>query len=239
MQDTRLISKIDGLAVAWEGLPAPQLLARVVAEMGTNVVQGSSMGAEDVVITHMLSLLSPRVSAFTLDTGRLNPETYALMDRLRERYKMDLEVLFPNAAAVEAMVRARGVNLFYDSVENRKECCRIRKLEPLARVMKKYSGWICGLRREQSPTRTDIRKIEIDVTNGGVIKVNPLADWTREQVWDFIKKNSIPYNHLHDQGYPSIGCAPCTRAVQPGEPERAGRWWWENPDTKECGLHKQ
>lgn len=239
MQDHRLISKISGLAAGWEGLPASQLLARVLAEMGTNVVQGSSMGAEDVVITHMLSLLSPRVSVFTLDTGRLNPETYELMDRLRERYKIDLKVMFPDAAAVEAMVREKGVNLFYDSFENRKRCCAIRKLEPLARALAGYSGWICGLRREQSPTRTDIRKVEIDAANGGVIKVNPVADWTREQVWDFIKQHSIPYNRLHDQGYPSIGCAPCTRAVQPGEPERAGRWWWEDPDTKECGLHQR
>lgn len=232
-----LINKIFMRAQELETRSAAEVLQFIVREMGHDVVQANSLGAEDVVITHMLHALDPAFKSFTLDTGRLNPETYDLMGRLKERYRLDLEIVFPRHDAVEKMVNVKGINLFYESIENRKQCCQIRKIEPLGRVLKKYSGWICGLRTEQSPTRTAVKKIEVDAGNGGIIKVNPLADWTRDQVWDYIRANNIPYNRLHDQGYPSIGCAPCTRAIKPGEPERAGRWWWENPDTKECGLH--
>ena len=135
------------------------------------------------------------------------------------------------------MENTKGPDLFYDSVENRKLCCNVRKMGPLRRTMSSVDAWICGLRREQAVTRTDIMKVEIDETNGGKIKLNPLADWTEKQVWEYIKKNNVPYNALHDKNYPSIGCAPCTRAIEPGEDVRAGRWWWESPETKECGLH--
>lgn len=237
MPDQKLIDAFWARKSALELLPADALLNEVLRHFGAGAVQASSLGAEDVVITHLMAQIDPKFHSFTLDTGRLNPETYELMGRLTQKYGLDLEVLFPDSAEVEAMVRAKGVNLFYESLENRKLCCEVRKLKPLNRVLAKHSAWICGLRREQSATRTGVEKIEIDAVHGGILKINPLADWTRSEVWDFIKANGIPYNRLHDQGFASIGCAPCTRATAPGEPERAGRWWWENPDTKECGLH--
>jgi phosphoadenosine phosphosulfate reductase len=174
---------------------------------------------------------------FTLDTGRLNQETYDCMDAIRERYGVKIEVFFPEAGAVEKLVRENGMNLFYDSVDLRKSCCAARKVEPLNRALKDLDAWMTGLRREQAVTRADVRKIEVDKDHGGIVKINPLVDWSHEEVWAYIRKNNVPYNRLHKQGYPSIGCAPCTRAVEPGEDLRAGRWWWENRNTKECGLH--
>jgi phosphoadenosine phosphosulfate reductase len=174
---------------------------------------------------------------FTLDTGRLNQETYDCMDAIRERYGVQIEVFFPEATGVEKMVRENGLNLFYNSVELRKLCCGIRKVEPLNRALKNLDAWMTGLRREQAVTRVDVRKVELDKDHGDIVKVNPLVDWSYDDVWEYIRKNNLPYNRLHKQGYPSIGCAPCTRAVKPGEDPRAGRWWWENPNTKECGLH--
>jgi phosphoadenosine phosphosulfate reductase len=174
---------------------------------------------------------------FTLDTGRLNQETYDCMDAIRERYGVQVEVFFPDAEGVEQMVRENGLNLFYNSVELRKLCCGVRKVEPLNRALKNLDAWMTGLRREQAATRADVRKIELDKDHGNIVKINPLVDWSTDDVWEYIRKNNVPYNRLHKQGYPSIGCAPCTRAVKPGEDLRAGRWWWENPDTKECGLH--
>jgi phosphoadenosine phosphosulfate reductase len=174
---------------------------------------------------------------FTLDTGRLNQETYDCMDAIRERYGVQIEVFFPEATGVEKMVRENGLNLFYNSVELRKLCCGIRKVEPLNRALKNLDAWMTGLRREQAVTRVDVRKVELDKDHGDIVKVNPLVDWSYDDVWEYIRKNNLPYNRLHKQGYPSIGCAPCTRAVKPGEDLRAGRWWWENPNTKECGLH--
>jgi phosphoadenosine phosphosulfate reductase len=174
---------------------------------------------------------------FTLDTGRLNQETYDCMDAIRERYGVQVEVFFPDAEGVEQMVRENGLNLFYNSVELRKLCCGVRKVEPLNRALKDLDAWMTGLRREQAVTRADVRKIELDKDHGNIVKINPLVDWSYDDVWDYIRKNNVPYNRLHKQGYPSIGCAPCTRAVKTGEDLRAGRWWWENPDSKECGLH--
>jgi phosphoadenosine phosphosulfate reductase len=174
---------------------------------------------------------------FTLDTGRLNQETYDCMDAIRERYGVQVEVFFPDAEGVEQMVRENGLNLFYNSVELRKLCCGVRKVEPLNRALKNLDAWMTGLRREQAATRGDIRKIELDKDHGNIVKINPLVDWSTDDVWEYIRKNDVTYNRLHKQGYPSIGCAPCTRAVKPGEDLGAGRWWWENPDTKECGLH--
>lgn len=194
-------------------------------------------GAEDVAVVDMLVKINPKARIFTLDTGRLNPETYDLIDRVREKYGIDIEVMSPDAAETEEMVRKGGVNLFYQSEDNRKLCCNVRKVQPLKRMLYNLDAWITGLRRGQAVTRTVLRKIEIDEAFGGVIKVNPLADWSHQDVWDYIRKNDVPYNKLHDKGYPSIGCAPCTRAIKPGEDIRAGRWWWESPEGKECGLH--
>jgi phosphoadenosine phosphosulfate reductase len=174
---------------------------------------------------------------FTLDTGRLNQETYDCMDAIRERYGIQIEVFFPDSNGVEKMVRENGLNLFYNSVELRKLCCGVRKVEPLNRALKGLDAWMTGLRREQAVTRADVRRIELDEDHGNIIKINPLVDWSYGDVWDYIRRKSVPYNRLHKQGYPSIGCAPCTRAVKPGEDLRAGRWWWENPNAKECGLH--
>jgi phosphoadenosine phosphosulfate reductase len=197
----------------------------------------SFQAEESVLIDLMYRLRGSDFRVFTLDTGRLNQETYDCMDAMRERYGIEIEVFFPNASSVEQMVRENGLNLFYRSVEARKLCCDIRKVEPLNRALKQLDAWMTGLRREQAPTRTDLRKVEVDRSHGGMAKINPLIDWTYDQVWEYIRANNLPYNKLHDQGYPSIGCAPCTRAIKPGEDIRAGRWWWENPETKECGLH--
>ncbi|MBI2082050.1 MAG: phosphoadenylyl-sulfate reductase [Deltaproteobacteria bacterium] len=231
-----------GVAVAekaqeMEEKSAEEVLKWALQTYHPRIALASSFGAEDVVLIDIMVKINPKARIFTLDTGRLNPETYDVMDRVRERYGIKLEVMFPKWDTVEAMVREKGMNLFYDSIENRKECCGIRKVEPLNRALKGLDAWVTGLRREQSVTRTAVAKIEVDEAHNKMIKVNPIADWTKDQVWDYIKKNGVPYNKLHDAGYPSIGCAPCTRAVKPGENERAGRWWWENPETKECGLH--
>lgn len=196
----------------------------------------SSLGAEDQVITDMISKIDKSAKIFTLDTGRVFPETYDLIDRTSRKYKMPIQIYFPDAKQVEEMVNDKGINLFFESVENRKLCCHIRKIEPLKRAFKDLDVWICGLRRDQSVTRTDVQVVEWDEANG-LIKLNPIVDWTEEQVWDYIKTNKVPYNRLHDKGFPSVGCQPCTRAIEKGEDTRAGRWWWENPETKECGLH--
>lgn len=194
-------------------------------------------GAEDAAVVDMLVKINSKARIFTLDTGRLNPETYDLIDRVREKYGIDIEVKFPDAAEVEEMVCEQGVNLFYQSVENRKLCCNVRKVQPMKRMLSTLDAWITGLRRDQAVTRTVLKKIEIDETFGGIVKLNPLAYWSHKDVWDYIHKNNVPYNELHDRGYPSIGCAPCTRSVKPGEDIRAGRWWWESPEGRECGLH--
>jgi len=186
----------------------------------------------------MVCEIDKSTKIFTLDTGRLFPETYELIHRTNSKYGIRLSVYFPEAGHVEKMVGEKGINLFFESVENRKLCCNIRKLEPLKRAFAGLEVWICGLRREQSVTRHNMQKIEWDEANG-LIKLNPLIDWTEGDVLQFIKSHGIPYNPLHDKGFPSIGCQPCTRAIFPGEDIRAGRWWWESPDTRECGLHKR
>ena len=198
-----------------------------------------SLGLEDVVLVHLASALPRPPRVFVLDTGRLPEQSYDVLDALRLRYPLRFQVFFPQAEAVEAFVNAHGPNAFLDSVERRQECCRIRKVEPLARALAGAPAWITGLRRAQGPTRSGLERFEADPEHGGIVKVNPLLDWTLEDCRAFVKAQRIPYNALHDQGYPSIGCAPCTRAVAPGEDERAGRWWWENPEHKECGLHRR
>lgn len=217
---------------------AEEILKRVLALFGNKIALSSSLGAEDQVLTDMVLKINPNARIFTLDTGRLFPETYDLIDRTAKKYKTSIEVFFPNNEKVQEMVNAKGINLFYESVENRKLCCHLRKIEPLQRAFASLDAWICGLRASQSVTRTDIGVVEWD-SNNNLVKVNPLAKWTEQQVWDYIKEHKVPYNVLHDKGFPSIGCQPCTRAIMQGEDVRAGRWWWENPESKECGLHKK
>jgi phosphoadenosine phosphosulfate reductase len=198
----------------------------------------SSLGAEDQVIIDMVQQEKLQIPVFTLDTGRLPQETYDVLEATRKRYGIEVEVLFPETSAVEGMVTRYGPNLFYESVELRRECCRIRKVQPLKKKLLTLKAWICGLRREQSVTRTAIAPVEWD-ESFGLYKINPLAGMREATVWEYIRKHNVPFNILHDQGYPSIGCAPCTRAIKPGEDVRAGRWWWEIPEHRECGLHRE
>ncbi len=201
------------------------------------VAKASSFGAEDSVIIDMMVKLNPESRFFTLDTGRLNQETYDIMDKLEKKFNIHFEVMFPDANEVEEMVREKGINLFYDSAENRKLCCGIRKVHPIKKILSTLDGWITGIRREQTSTRENASFIEIDSKYNNILKINPLLDWTWDQVWNYIKENDVPYNKLLDKGYPSIGCEPCTRAIKSGEDLRAGRWWWESQEQKECGLH--
>ena len=217
------------------------LLREAVAEFGANATNGAlafanSFGAEDMVLTDLILSNALPITVFSLDTGRLPAETYSLIGEVERRYGKKLEIYFPDAGAVEAFVRSHGINAFYDSVELRKACCGVRKMEPLRRALAGRKAWITGLRAAQSVTRAGLPVRETDTANG-LEKLNPLTDWTETEVWAYIRINEVPYNALHDQFYPSIGCAPCTRAIALGEDVRAGRWWWENPETKECGLH--
>ena len=200
------------------------------------VGKASSFGAEDAVLMDMMMGINPEFRFFTLDTGRLPQETHDAIDAARRRYKARVEVLFPDAASVREMVDQKGQNLFYDSVENRKLCCRIRKVEPMNAVLETLDGWITGLRRDQTQARRDASMFQIDAAHGNMLKINPLIEWSWDDVWSYIRENDVPYNSLLDRGYPSIGCEPCTRPVRPGEDMRAGRWWWEQ-GIKECGLH--
>ena len=228
---------IAGIAERMEAQSAEQVLRWAAETFSPKIALASSFGAEDVAVIDLLSKIKPQLSVFTLDTGRLPEETYELMDRIRERYRIEILSFFPDRAAVEKLEREKGFYSFRRSVENRKECCGIRKVEPLNRALAGLEAWITGLRRGQAVTRAAVPKVEADAAHGGIAKINPIADWTTEQVWDYIRKNQVPYNALHDKGYPSIGYAPCTRAIRPGEDIRAGRWWWELPEHKECGLH--
>ena len=222
-----------------ENSSAEAIIAWALDEFGDRVALASSLGAEDMVLLDMLAKAGRLAHVFLLDTGRLHQETYDLLGRARSRYsEVEFRVYFPDTEHTEKLVTEKGPNSFYESVENRKECCRIRKVEPLARALSNVDAWITGLRRSQSMTRTEIAVVEKDDDHGGILKINPLAAWTEEDVWSYIRANNIPYHPLHDNGYPSIGCAPCTRAIEPGEDIRAGRWWWENPEQKECGLHR-
>jgi len=232
---THVADKLAG--IDFETMAAPQVLEWGLKEFHPRIALASSFGAEDVALIDMLVKINSKARIFSLDTGRLPQETYDVMHEIQHKYGITIEVMFPDATRVESMVRAKGMNLFYESIENRKECCGIRKVEPLKRVLSTCAAWITGLRRDQNVTRATVNKVEVDADHGAILKLNPIADWTSKMVWDYIKQHGVPYNKLHDRGYPSIGCAPCTRAVKPGEDERAGRWWWERPDTKECGLH--
>lgn len=231
------MQSVEAIAREFESKSAEEVLRWAIDRFHPRIALASSFGAEDVVLIDMLARIRKDARIFTLDTGRLNQETYDVMDAIRDRYGVSIEVYFPDAREVEEMVRKHGLNLFYHSVELRKLCCEIRKVKPLNRALSSLDAWITGLRREQADTRASIAKVEVDVQHNGMIKINPLADWTWDMVWEYIRGNNVPYNRLHDKGYPSIGCEPCTRAVQPGEPFRAGRWWWEQDAYKECGLH--
>ncbi|HTS22150.1 MAG TPA: phosphoadenylyl-sulfate reductase [Casimicrobiaceae bacterium] len=198
----------------------------------------SSFGPEDMVLTDLVARHALPIGVFSLDTGRLHDETYALMDRVRQHYRLPIELYYPDPRELEAYVRAQGVNAFYRSVELRQRCCAIRKSGPLARALAGRDAWITGQRRTQSVTRRELDFEEYDAAHE-LPKFNPLFDWSEDEVWGYVRSHGVPTNELHARGYPSIGCAPCTRAVEPGEDVRAGRWWWEDPDHKECGLHRR
>jgi phosphoadenosine phosphosulfate reductase len=201
-----------------------------------NIAFASSLGAEDMVLHDAIFQSQAKINIFSLDTGRLPNQTYELIDKVRNKYSQSIQIYFPDAQLIENYVVKNGINAFYNSLELRKECCKIRKVEPLKRALKGKDAWITGLRSAQSQTRDTLEIKAFDDTHQ-IDKINPLAEWSESEVWAYIKINDVPYNSLHDQFYPSIGCAPCTRAISPGEDIRAGRWWWENPENKECGLH--
>ena len=230
------ISKINEFNQKFMNATPELVLQYFLSKYKNKIALASSMGAEDQMLTYMIANIDKSCRIFTLDTGRVFPETYSTIERTNRQYGINIEVFFPNTKTVEEMVNKKGVNLFYESVENRKKCCNVRKMEPLQRAFKELDVWICGLRKKQAFTRKDMQMIEWDNDNQ-LMKLNPLINCTEEEVWDFIHKNGIPYNKLHDNGFPSIGCQPCTRAIKAGEDVRSGRWWWENPETKECGLH--
>ncbi len=226
---------IAGLQTELKGATADE----IVDFAGKNLqspVFATSLGQEDQVIAHLVANSGFNIPTITLDTGRLFPETYDLIASTEEKLGLKIQITFPDADEVEQMVAEEGINLFRKSIHSRKRCCEVRKMHPLTRSLEGSDGWICGLRRDQSPTRTEMHAVEWDSGNG-IPKFNPLIDWSLDDVQRYLKENGVPYNPLHDQGFASIGCACCTRAIKPGEDLRAGRWWWEHPEQKECGLH--
>ncbi|MFA5047237.1 MAG: phosphoadenylyl-sulfate reductase [Paludibacter sp.] len=229
---------VGGLIDQFEGKSPEELLSYFLKDYKGKIALSSSLSIEDQVLTDLVAKIDKQTRIFTLDTGRLFPETYSLIDSTNKKYGINIEVFFPDHNRVEEMVKTNGINLFYDSIDKRKQCCQVRKLEPLKRAFEGLEVWICGLRQEQSVTRLGVKEVEWDEANG-IIKINPLVRWLEKDVWDYIKTNNVPYNELHDKGFPSIGCQPCTRAIKPGEDLRAGRWWWEEPEHKECGLHNR
>ena len=215
-----------------------EVLKWAFEQYGARVGIASSFGLEDMVLIDMASKVTKEFTVFTLDTGRLHEETYLTMDRTRSHYGIAIQSYFPKTEDIERLEREKGFFSFKESLENRKECCAIRKVEPLVRALSTLDAWITGIRRDQIVTRTDIPKVSEDADRPPLIKINPIADWSLEQVQEYLEQNKVPVNPLHKQNYPSIGCAPCTRPIEAGEDIRAGRWWWENPDHKECGLHR-
>jgi phosphoadenosine phosphosulfate reductase len=222
-------------SVARKTVEAVELLGRIERDFAPATL-ATSLGAEDMVLTDLIAKHAPGIEIFTLDTGRLNPETYRLLQAVTDRYERPIRIYFPRSEAVEELVAARGINGFYDSVDNRKACCEVRKVEPLRRALQGKRAWITGLRRAQAVSRKDLPVQEFDAANG-LEKFSPLADWEEQEIWAYIYVFGVPYNALHDRGFPSIGCQPCTRAVESGADIRSGRWWWEEPSGKECGLH--
>ena len=228
----------DALRAELEGKDPETVLRRAWETFGDGLVFATSLAAEDQVITDIIVRNGWPIPFVTLDTGRLFPETYEVLAETERRYGIKVKVFFPDRGQVEAMVAEQGINLFRESVAARKRCCFVRKIEPLRRALAPYKAWLCGLRREQSVTRAGVQVVEDDAANG-LVKVNPLAAWSEQDVWGYIAARQVPYNPLHDRGFPSIGCACCTRAVTRTEDVRAGRWWWEEPEHKECGLHRE
>jgi phosphoadenosine phosphosulfate reductase len=212
-----------------------EILRAAVRDYG-KVVYSNSLGAESMVLTDLIWKQVPQIEIFTLDTGRLPEETINLIERLERRYNKRIRVYNPDPVALEALVAKNGINGFYNGVEQRIACCHVRKVEVFSRAVKGAGAWVTGVRHEQSATRAQARPVDFDAANG-LAKISPILDWTHEDIWAYIRAHKLPYNPLHDQGYPSIGCAPCTRAVEPGADSRSGRWWWENSGSKECGLH--
>ena len=228
-----LVTEIDTLV---NGKPTLEALALLADRFPNRIVFSTSFGVEDQVLTHFIFSNNLPIRVFTLETGRLFPETYYVWNRTLETYKKEIEAYFPETNAVQRLIREKGPSSFYESVENRKECCRIRKIEPLQRALEGAECWITGIRAEQSGNRQDMSQLEWDPGHQ-LIKFHPIYHWSLDEVWKYAKANHIPYNPLHDRGFPSIGCAPCTRAIGEGEDFRAGRWWWEDQSKKECGLH--
>ena len=231
------MTTIENIKQLTKGFEPVEALAALAKEFPGEVVFSTSFGWEDQVITHMIFTNNLPIRVFTLETGRLFPETYYVWNRTMEMYEKPIHAYYPNSELLEKMVNAKGPSSFYESVENRKECCGIRKVEPLKRALAGNKCWVTGIRAEQSVNRHDMQNLEWDEQNN-LIKFHPLYDWTLDQVKEYIRIHNVPYNTLHDRGFPSIGCQPCTRAVQPGEDFRAGRWWWEDQSKKECGLHE-
>lgn len=228
---------VHDAADRFEHATAHDLLAWALDTFHPRLAISAAGGVDGLAILDMAWRLNREVRVFTLDTGRLPAETYSLFERVRDRYGIDVEFEMPDSATVSAFETDHGPNAMHRSVDLRIRCCELRKVEPLRRKLATLDAWIAGLRREQWVSRRNIAKVELDRDHGGIVKLNPLADWTLDRVWDYVRTNDVPYHELFDQGYASIGCAPCTRAIQPGEPERAGRWWWEENTDKECGIH--
>lgn len=221
-----------------ESSSSQEILSWALEKFADKIALSCSFGApEGLVLLDMMHRIDPASRVFVLDTGRLPQATYDLIDRVRDRYGKTIEVIFPDAERVQSMVRENGLNLFYQSVEKRELCCRIRKVEPLDRFLSGLDAWVTGLRRDQSGARGNTAKIEIDRAHAGIVKLNPIADWSREQVLDYVREHEVPINRLHAEGYPSVGCDPCSRPIGPDDPPRSGRWWWEESDLKECGIH--
>ena len=224
-------------AARFEHASAPELLGWALEQFHPRMAISAAGGVDGMVLMDMAWRLERGVRVFTLDTGRLPPETYTLFEEVRERYGIAVEWEYPDSGEISKLVNEHGPNLMYRAVDLRIACCEARKVAPLKRKLETLDAWVAGLRREQWASRRNIAKVEFDRDHGGIVKLNPLADWTFEEVWDYVRKNDVPYHELFDQGYTSIGCAPCTRPVQAGEGERAGRWWWEENVSKECGIH--
>jgi len=237
---TELFDELEAgeLSVEFEGEEPEAVLEWAIERFAPRIAISTAFQKDGAVLLHLAYAIDPTIQVFSVDTGRLPPETHELVEQLRERYPgMELDLLSPNARQVQRMVGRHGPNLFYRQVEHRLVCCNIRKVQPLTRHLATLDAWITGLRRDQWASRTDIRKVEIDHDHGGIVKLNPLAEWTEDEVWDYVREREIPYHPLYDRGYTSIGCAPCTRALAPGEQSRDGRWWWEQNAPKECGIH--
>jgi phosphoadenosine phosphosulfate reductase len=237
MPDVFSGSMVDELNRRFKLAGPKEVLKWGLDTFGEKIAICSAFGPEGMVLLHMLSEIGKPFRLFTLDTGRLHHETHELMQECEERYKIKIELYAPDNDDLREIVSRHGVNLFYRSAELRELCCEVRKVRPLLRALEGLSAWITGLRRIQTVSRHAVNTIEIDTVHNGILKLNPLADWSEQDVWDYINSYKLPYNSLHDRGYRSIGCAPCTRAINPGESLRAGRWWWEQDDRKECGMH--